>query len=51
MKNMSVDAGQIIGGSFSKIAIREKKGEKLELGSLLMIEEENEKILFQVYEL
>ena len=48
---MSVDAGQIIGGSFSKIAIREKKGEKLELGSLLMIEEENEKMLFQVYDL
>jgi hypothetical protein len=47
---MSV-CGQIIAGQFGKILIREKSGEKIELGDLLVVEDGEGSILLQVYDL
>ena len=43
--------GQIIGGNFDSILIRQKKGQKLEIGELLVSEIEDKKILFKVVDL
>jgi len=47
---MSV-CGQIIAGQFGKILIREKSGEKIELGDLLVVEEGENSVILQVYDL
>jgi len=47
---MSV-CGQIIAGQFGRILIREKSGEKIELGDLLVVEDGEGSILLQVYDL
>jgi hypothetical protein len=44
---MSV-CGQIIAGQFGKILIREKSGEKIELGDLLVVEDEGGLVLLQI---
>lgn len=49
MENMV--CGQIIAGQVGKILIREKKGKKIELGDLLVIDEGEGRILLQVYDL
>jgi len=43
--------GQIIAGQFGKILIREKSGEKIELGDLLVVEDGEGLVLLQVYDL
>jgi uncharacterized protein len=43
--------GQVIAGDFSKIVMRIKANSTVELGELLVIEENNEKIILQVYDL
>jgi DNA helicase HerA-like ATPase len=43
--------GQIVGGKTAKILIREKSGEKIELGDLLVVEEDGTLLILQVYEL
>lgn len=43
--------GQIISGSFDSIMMRQKKGETLEIGELLVSESENHKIILQVVNL
>jgi len=43
--------GQIISGEFSKIIIRQKSDEKIEIGELLTAKTDHDKILFQVYDL
>lgn len=43
--------GMIVSGEFGKILAREKKGEKLELGELLIAENKNVKVLLQVFNL
>lgn len=43
--------GQVVSGDFSKIVMRIKSGEKVELGELVVIEEGREKFLLQVYDL
>ena len=43
--------GQIIGGNFSQITIRQKSDKKLEIGELLVSESENNKMIFQVTDL
>src|SRR3989339_1485221 len=43
--------GQVVSGDFSKIIMRAKSGEHLELGELLVIENNDEKFILQVYEL
>lgn len=43
--------GQIVSGDFSKIIMRVKASEKVELGELLVAEENNEKFILQVYDL
>lgn len=43
--------GQIVSGDFSKIIMRIKSGEKVELGELLVIEDQNQKFILQVYHL
>ncbi len=43
--------GEIIGGNFSEIIVRQKSGETLEIGELLVFENESEKMLFQVFDL
>ena len=48
---VSITKGQVIGGDFSKIIARQKSGEKLELGELLIAESGENKILMQVFDL
>ena len=43
--------GQVISGEFGKIIIRQKSDQKIELGELLITENQNQKILLQVYDL
>ena len=43
--------GQIIGGSFGEILIRQKAGEHIEIGELLVSETEDSKIILQVYDI
>ena len=43
--------GQVIGGKTAEILIREKSGKKIELGDLLVAEEDDSKIILQVYDL
>lgn len=43
--------GQIVAGKTGHILIREKSGEKLEVGALLVIEEDGAYLILQVYEL
>ncbi|HLC64584.1 MAG TPA: ATP-binding protein [Candidatus Nanoarchaeia archaeon] len=43
--------GQVISGQFGKILVRQKAGENLELGELLIAENEDSKILLQVFDL
>lgn len=47
---MSV-CGQIISGQFGKILIREKSGQTIELGDLLVVEDSKGSILLQIYDL
>ena len=46
-----ITKGQVIGGEFGKIIARQKAGEKLELGELLVSESGENKILMQVFDL
>lgn len=48
---MNMIKGQIIGGSFDRIFMRQKKGESLEIGELLMCENGDNRIIFQVIDL
>ena len=43
--------GQVISGGFSKILVRQKSKQGLELGELLIADMPNGKILLQVYDL
>ena len=43
--------GQIVSGDFSKIVMRVKADQEVELGELLVIENNNEKFILQVYDL
>lgn len=43
--------GQIIGGEFGKLCIRQKSASSVELGELLIAENADEKIVLQVYDL
>jgi uncharacterized protein len=43
--------GQIIGGNFSQIFLRQKSGSILEIGELLVSETDSEKMIFQVTDL
>ncbi len=43
--------GQVISGRFGEIKARQKAGEEIELGELLISESDNGKILMQVYDL
>jgi hypothetical protein len=43
--------GQIIAGQVGKVLIREKSGQKIELGDLLVVEDSEGKIILQVYDL
>jgi DNA helicase HerA-like ATPase len=44
-------AGQIIGGKTAKILVREKSGKKIELGELLVVEDNGGLLILQVYDL
>jgi uncharacterized protein len=50
MENNTIK-GQIIGGSFDKIFMRQKKGQELEIGELLICKNKDKKIIFQVVNL
>ncbi len=50
MEEMEI-VGQIVGGKTAKILIREKSGKKLELGDLLVVEEDKGLLILQVYDL
>lgn len=41
--------GRVIGGEIGKILIREKSGKQLEIGELLIVDSEQERMLMQVY--
>ncbi len=43
--------GQVIGGDYSKVIVRQKSDEDLEIGELLVAESGDEKLLLQVYDL
>ncbi|WEU40351.1 MAG: ATP-binding protein [Candidatus Odinarchaeum yellowstonii] len=43
--------GSVIGGAVGKILLRQKSGEKIELGDLLVSEEDSELVIMQVYDL
>lgn len=43
--------GQVIGGDYSKVIVRQKSNEDLEIGELLIAESGKEKLLLQVYDL
>ncbi len=47
----SVLKGQVVSGDFSKIVMRVKSGEKVEIGELVVIDDNSERILLQVYDL
>jgi len=43
--------GQVVSGDFSKIAMRIKSDQKVELGELVVIEDHSDKFILQVYDL
>ena len=43
--------GQVVAGDFSKIVMRVKSKEQVELGELVVIEESQEKFILQIYDL
>ncbi len=43
--------GQVISGEFGRILMRQKSGQPVEMGELVVIENEHEKFLLQVYDL
>ena len=43
--------GQVIAGDFSKVIVRVKSSENIELGEMLVIEQNGQKILLQVFDL
>ncbi len=43
--------GQVIGGDYSKVIVRQKADEELEIGELLIAEAGEQKLLLQVYDL
>ena len=43
--------GQIISGDFSKIAMRVKSNENVEIGELVVIEDNNQKFILQIFDL
>src|SRR3972149_11759184 len=43
--------GQIVGGRFGEIVIRQKAGDNIEMGELLVSESGNLKIILQVYDI
>jgi len=43
--------GQVVSGDFSKIVMRVKADQQVEIGELLVIQENNEKFILQVYDL
>jgi len=43
--------GQILGGCFGELIIRQKSGEQIEIGELLVAESENSKTILQAYDL
>ncbi len=43
--------GQIVSGDFSKIVMRVKSGQQVELGELLVVDDEQDKFILQVYDL
>ncbi len=43
--------GQVIGGKVAKILVRQKSGKKIELGDLLVVEEDGALLILQVYDL
>ena len=51
MKVIEIIKGQVIGGEFGKIIARQKSGQKIELGELLVSESGENKILMQVFDL
>lgn len=52
MKEMPLDvAGQIVGGQVANILVREKSGKKLEIGDILVAEDEDSYLILQVYNL
>lgn len=50
MRELEV-VGQVIGGKTAKILIREKSGGRIELGDLLVVEEDGVLLILQVYDL
>src|SRR3989344_7034594 len=48
---VSIIKGQVISGEFGKIIVRQKSGQALELGELLVAESGENKILLQVFDL
>ena len=43
--------GQVISGKIGEIAVRQKSGEEIELGELLVAQNSKEKIILQAYDL
>jgi hypothetical protein len=43
--------GQVVGGDYSKVIVRQKASEDIEIGELLIAESEGQKLLLQVYDL
>ena len=43
--------GQIVAGEVGKILIREKSGEKIELGDLLVVDDSEGYLIIQIYDL
>lgn len=46
-----MEKGQVVAGDFGKVIMRVKFGEKVELGELVVIEQNQEKMILQVYDL
>jgi hypothetical protein len=43
--------GQVVGGDYSRVIVRQKSSENLEIGELLVAEADNQKLLLQVFDL
>ncbi len=48
---VSIIKGQVLSGEFGRILVRQKSGQSLELGELLVAESGNNKIIMQVFDL
>ena len=46
-----VTAGQVVGGDFGSVLLRQKKGVTIEIGSLMISEEENSFLILQVFDM